>query len=79
MARALQTEMSKALSQTMVVLNKPGAAGTSASSNSRAAARRLHDRADTQQSADGQPHMQKLPSAWRASATSASPITRPMC
>jgi tripartite-type tricarboxylate transporter receptor subunit TctC len=28
MARALQNEMSKALSQTMVIINKPGAAGT---------------------------------------------------
>ena len=28
MARALQNEMSKALSQTVVIINKPGAAGT---------------------------------------------------
>src|SRR5262245_13244755 len=53
MARALQNEISKALGQTVVIINKPGAAGTLPHRAEPGRTRRLYHRADPEQSADG--------------------------
>jgi tripartite-type tricarboxylate transporter receptor subunit TctC len=62
MARALQNEMSKALSQTMVIINKPGAAGTLGLIELSRAAPDAYTLALTPNNPlTAQPHVQKLP------------------
>ena len=62
MARALQNEMSKALSQTVVIINKPGAAGTLGLSElSRAAPDGYTIALTPNNPLTAQPHVQKLP------------------
>ena len=64
MARALQNEMSKALSQTMVIINKPGAAGTLGLIELSRAAPDGYTLALTPNNLlTAQPHVQKLPYA----------------
>ena len=64
MARALQNEMSKALSQTMVIINKPGAAGTLGLIELSRAAPDGYTLALTPNNPlTAQPHVQKLPYA----------------
>jgi tripartite-type tricarboxylate transporter receptor subunit TctC len=64
MARALQNEMSKALSQTMVIINKPGAAGTLGLIElSRAAPDGYMLALTPNNPLTAQPHVQKLPYA----------------
>src|SRR5215510_13852530 len=62
MARALQNEMSKALSQTVVIINKPGAAGTLGLIElSRAAPDGYTIGLTPNNPLTAQPHVQKLP------------------
>src|SRR5262245_29451869 len=62
MARALQNEMSKALSQTVVIINKPGAAGTlGVIELSRAAPDGYTIALTPNNPLTAQPHVQKLP------------------
>jgi tripartite-type tricarboxylate transporter receptor subunit TctC len=62
MARALQNEMSRALSQTMVIINKPGAAGTLGLIElSRAASDGYTLALTPNNPLTAQPHVQKLP------------------
>ena len=62
MARALQNEISKALSQTVVIINKPGAAGTLGLSElSRAAPDGYTIALTPNNPLTAQPHVQKLP------------------
>jgi|SRR5215472_179504 tripartite-type tricarboxylate transporter receptor subunit TctC len=62
MARALQNEMSKALSQTVVIINKPGAAGTLGLIElSRAAPDGYTIALTPNNPLTAQPHVQKLP------------------
>ncbi len=64
MARALQNEMSKALSQTVVIINKPGAAGTLGLIElSRAAPDGYTIALTPNNPLTAQPHVQKLPYA----------------
>jgi tripartite-type tricarboxylate transporter receptor subunit TctC len=64
MARALQNEMSKALSQTIVIINKPGAAGTLGLIELSRAAPDSYTLALTPNNPlTAQPHVQKLPYA----------------
>jgi tripartite-type tricarboxylate transporter receptor subunit TctC len=64
MARALQNEMSKALSQTVVIINKPGAAGTLGLIELKRAAPDGYTIALTPNNPlTAQPHAQKLPYA----------------
>ena len=64
MARALQNEMSKALSQTIVIINKPGAAGTLGLIELSRAAPDGYTLALTPNNPlTAQPHVQKLPYA----------------
>src|SRR5438552_9678248 len=64
MARALQNEMSKALSQTVVIINKPGAAGTLGLIElSRAASDGYTVALTPNNPLTAQPHVQKLPYA----------------
>jgi tripartite-type tricarboxylate transporter receptor subunit TctC len=67
MARALQNEMSKALSQTMVIINKPGAAGTLGLIELSRAAPDGYTLALTPNNPlTAQPHVQKLPYAMQS-------------
>ena len=61
MARALQAEMSKAMGQTIVIINKGGAAGTLGLIDRARRTRRLHHRAVAEQSAHRAAALQKLP------------------
>jgi tripartite-type tricarboxylate transporter receptor subunit TctC len=64
MARALQNEMSKALAQTVVIINKPGAAGTLGLIElSRAASDGYTIALTPNNPLTAQPHVQKLPYA----------------
>src|SRR5438874_4425834 len=64
MARALQNEMSKALAQTVVIINKPGAAGTLGLIElSRAASDGYTLALTPNNPLTAQPHVQKLPYA----------------
>ena len=64
MARAVQNEMSKALSQTVVIINKPGAAGTLGLIElSRAASDGYTVALTPNNPLTAQPHVQKLPYA----------------
>ncbi len=64
MARALQNEMSKALAQTVVIINKPGAAGTLGLIElSRAASDGYTVALTPNNPLTAQPHVQKLPYA----------------
>jgi len=64
MARALQNEMSKALGQTVVIINKPGAAGTLGLIElSRAAPDGYTIALTPNNPLTAQPHVQKLPYA----------------
>ena len=78
MARALQNEMSKALSQTVVIINKPGAAGTLGLIElSRAAPDGYTIALTPNNPLTAQPHVQKLPYVLDSFRYSASRPWRP--
>ena len=80
MARALQNEMGKALGQTVVIINKGGAAGTLGLIDLARAAPDGYTIALTPNNPLTASRIcRSCPTAWTASAISASPTTHPMC
>ena len=81
MARALQTELTKALGQSVIISNKGGAAGTIGILDLVRAEPDGYTIAMTPNNPiTAQPHFNRSrATAWTLFATSASPTTRPMC